>query len=320
MTMTWIGDNFEHGTFSTQGASIKFGTTKRGTLFNIRLNKIDNNDDGSMFKGSYYFTINVKELKEGSLGIGIVKNDEFNPGWKCRGMFYNGNLTNGSAALLTSFGDFIKCGDDVGILVNRDDGIELVIYLNGRCLGSAFKINNDDGKEYYPCLHMDGNATVDFTFINETSKLPTIRHRQGCNYDDKYSGDWKIKEILSDKELDEYPLNQATNDAVISLDLVKPCHYNLCIKVGNMLRTNMYIIDHNDPFDEVEVKAVMSTMMMPSPEQFELERLLSSSLPTIHKATVSKDKLSNEQLVLKGPAFELLCERYMKQFSPLNTY
>jgi len=317
--MIWIGDDYEHGKFSTKGSTIKFFTTKRGTPFNIRLDRIADDDDVSTFRGNCYFTAKVKELKDGSLGIGIVKNDEFKSGWKCKGMFYNGNLTNGSAALLTGFGDFIKCGDEVGVLVNRDGGIKLIIYLNGRCLGCAFKII-DDGNEYYPCLHIDGDAAVDFTFTTETSKFPTIKHRQGCNYDDGYSGDWRIKHVMSGPELHEYPLNEPTKNVILSMNVVKPCHYNLSIKVGNSLRTNMHVVGRDDPFDKVEIRAVMSTMMMPSPEQFELERLLSSSLPTIHKTIVSKDDSSNEQLILNGPTIELICERYEKQFSCLNVY
>ena len=57
-----------------------------------------------------------------SLGAGLVERDGFLPGWKARGCFYNGNVTNGSAALIVGFGDRIKAGDAVGVYCRRDGG------------------------------------------------------------------------------------------------------------------------------------------------------------------------------------------------------
>jgi len=328
----WVGDGYEKGILSVDGSTIKFGTKQRGTPFNIRLDGI--NDNGSAFQKNYYFTAKVKKLDDGSLGLGIVNEKEFKSGWKCKGMFYNGNLTNGSAALLTSFGDFIKCEDEIGVLVirsgdsnegNKDSSIELIIYLNGRCLGSAFKINerNDDAIEcYYPCLHIDGNAEVDFSFITNEDDFPTVKHRQACNYGDKYSGDWLLKKIFHGPELSEHPLLQRYNmkDIILSLHLIESTRYNLSIKVGNTLRANLHVTGQDDAFDKIKIGRVMSTMMMPTPEQSELERLLSSCLPTIHKSIVTKDNPSSENLIVNGPTVELICERYEKQHPCLNSY
>ena len=331
----WIGDGYEKGSLSVDGSMIKFGTNARGTPFNIRLDGIDDNDtndNNSIFQKSYYFTANVQELDGGALGLGIVNKNEFKSGWKCKGMFYNGNLSNGSAALLTDFGDFIKGGDQIGVLVirskksNEDDfSMELIIYLNGRCLGSAFKINemNNDAMEcYYPCLHIDGNAVVNFTFITNESDFPSARHRQACSYGDSYSGDWLLKKIFRGPELSEHPLLQHNNmkGIILSLHLMGTSHYNLSVKVGNTLRTNLHVIGHDDAFDKIEIGRVMSTMMRPTPEQSELEQLLSSCLPSIYKCIVTKDNVSSENLILNGPTVELICERHEKQHPCLNRY
>ena len=61
-------------------------------------------------KSFYLHVTIVKEIiNSGSLSVGVVRQDQFQQGYKIRGMFYNGNLTNVSiSALKVGWGPYLK--------------------------------------------------------------------------------------------------------------------------------------------------------------------------------------------------------------------
>ena len=104
VAMNWIGDGKGDASFTVQDASVlcvRGGET--GTPFNIRL-------DLQTPRPDYYFQVVIQEMTD-SLSVGIVTPSEFQPGWKTKGMFYNGNLTNGSAALAVNWGPRFGIGE-----------------------------------------------------------------------------------------------------------------------------------------------------------------------------------------------------------------
>jgi hypothetical protein len=64
-------------------------------------------DNNLLFPESYWFTVEIVDLgadnnnnnSSNSISVGVIFTDEFKPGYKIKGMFYNGNLTNGRAGL-----------------------------------------------------------------------------------------------------------------------------------------------------------------------------------------------------------------------------
>ena len=158
----WIGDGTEGATLSVDGSSIIFGSAKRGTPYNVRLNS----SNSAAASDNLYYEITLDEVESGNLAVGFVTPEKFLPGWKTRGLFYNGNLTNGSAGLRMGFGKFLKAGDTVGsYLVREDDNatVKVVFYLNGRCLGPGFVVPSSSTDAFYPCLHLDGKAKVTYS-------------------------------------------------------------------------------------------------------------------------------------------------------------
>jgi len=130
-TTKWIGAGGEgEGTIEeSSNVLLKIASSRRGSPFNAAL--FSDEDPSSLTSSSYYLQVKILAL-EGNLSVGVVTRDEFQPGYKISGMFYNGNLTNGSAALVTSFGDeHIKAGMTVGLLYEKDASQENVyIYVN----------------------------------------------------------------------------------------------------------------------------------------------------------------------------------------------
>lgn len=76
-------------------------------------------------------------------------------GYKCKGLFYGGpgNLSDGSAALRTNFGDEVHQGDVIGVLIQRDGArLRMILYHNARCLGPAEDLPDQSNNHYVTVL------------------------------------------------------------------------------------------------------------------------------------------------------------------------
>ena len=319
----WIGDGTDGATLlqvsddpdeGSAPSTITFGTAKRGTPYNVRLDSSASPSPPFSPADALYYEITLDEVGSGNLAMGYVTRDNFLPGWKTRGMFYNGNLTNGSAGLRMGFGPFLKAGDTVGSYLIRDNNtVKVVFYLNGRCLGPGFVISASCTDVFYPCLHLDGMATVTY-FTPKT--FPSVVEREPATFDDPYNGDWLLKKAMTGPELHELPLPE---DAKIVLGFGNNDGggtYRLSIKVANMFNTSVKIVEKTEAFDKIEVGPAMATRMMPPPDLEPVERFMEEGLETLYKMIVSGDG----SLILTGPAAEMICERYEKSFDPVTSY
>jgi hypothetical protein len=310
MTTSWIGDGTDGATLAVEGSSITFGSSRRGTPYNVRLDSSLSPTDNLY----YEVTLDVSEETHGNLAVGFVTSEKFLPGWKTRGLFYNGNLSNGSAGLRMGFGSFLKEGDTVGCFLIRDnDGTtaKVVFYLNGRCLGPGFAIPSCTDA-FYPCLHLDGKAKV--TYSVPTS-FPSVVDREPAKHDDPYSGDWLLKRAMTGPELHELPLPEEAN-IVLSFGDNDGGMYRLSIKVANTFNTSVKVVGKMEEFDKIEVGPAMATRMMPPPILEPVEQFVEGGLETLYKMIVSGDG----NLVLTGPVAEMICERYEKSFDPVTSY
>ena len=307
---SWIGDGMEGATLSVDGSSITLGSAKRGTPYNVRLNS---SNSPAASDNNLYYEITLDEAESGNLAVGFVTPETFLPGWKTRGLFYNGNLANGSAGLRMGFGKFLKTGDTVGsYLVREDDNatVKIVFYLNGRCLGPGFVVPSTDA--FYPCLHLDGKAKVTYS---APASFPSVVHREPATYNDAYSGDWILNKAMTGPELHELPL-PAESKIILSFGDINDGMYRLSIKVANTFNTSVKIVGKMEAFDKIEVGSAMATRMMPPPVLEPVERFMEEGLETLYKMIVSGDG----NLILTGPAAEMICERYEKSFEPVTSY
>ena len=316
-TSGWIGDGTDGATLSVDGSSITFGTARRGTPYNVRLDS--SNSAASNFSSptdNLYYEITLDEAESGNLAVGFVTPDKFLPGWKTRGLFYNGNLTNGSAGLRMGFGKFLNAGDTVGSYLVRDDEntmVKVVFYLNGRCLGPGFVIPSSSTDVFYPCLHLDGKAKVTYS---APASFPTVIDRERATYRDAYSGDWILNKAMTGPELHELPLPAEAKIILSFGDIDNDGMYRLSIKVANTFNTSVKIVGQMEAFDKIEVGPAMATRMMPPPTLELVERFMEEGLETLYKMIVSGDG----NLILTGPAAEMICKRYEKTFEPVTSY
>ena len=104
-----------------------------GAPYTIRLNASSPSPSPSLLVSSQntstvsYFEMTVRNMdttRNTSLSLGYVTDTALQPGWKARGMFYNGlNVTNIAALQIGAFGPrAIQAGDTIGVALHRKTG------------------------------------------------------------------------------------------------------------------------------------------------------------------------------------------------------
>lgn len=260
--------------------------------------------------------------KGAALGVGLVTADGFQSGWKTKGCFYNGNITNGSAGLIIGFGKFIKELDTVGVYQQKSDKqCNIIFFHNGRCLGAGFSL--DDSQEVlFPCLHLSGSATVEFS----VPPSPTVYEREQAvqnDDDDAYGGDWVIEQAFAGPELTGLPLPTGSRFKV-SFEKISTApstegtlQYRLSIKISNSLHTALAITGKMEAFDSIEfLGPCAGTRMMPRPACAKVEQLIQTAMDNGWRKMIVSEK---GQLIMTGPTAEIICSRYVETFEPVRS-
>jgi hypothetical protein len=104
--------------------------------------------------GQYFWQLEFPELDSqggGCVSVGLTTDQGFQSGWGLKAMKYLGNLSDGSALLVSAFGDQIKQNDKVGLLLQLTDAdLKLYIFHNDQPLGLAFHFQSPYPKPLYP--------------------------------------------------------------------------------------------------------------------------------------------------------------------------
>jgi len=104
--------------------------------------------------GQYFWQIEIKEIQTpggGGVSVGLTTDQGFQGGWGLKAMKYLGNLSDGSSLLVSSFGDQIKQGDKIGLLLQLTNAdLKLYIFHNDQPLGLAFHTQAPYSKPLYP--------------------------------------------------------------------------------------------------------------------------------------------------------------------------
>jgi len=316
--LKWIGAGAKGGSIDldeTSSSTIAFASATQGTPFNIRLDS----DDPSISDNSYYEVKIINMGKDASLGVGLVTANGFQPGWKTKGCFYNGNITNGSAGLVIGFGKCIEEGDTVGVYQKCGERCNnIIFYHNGRCLGAGFSLGGNN-QNFFPCLNLSGKATVRYS----TPLPPTIfeREQEKNSNDDPYSGDWAIEQAFTGPELHEIPLpeNSTFKVSFEKAGALLPDQYHVSIKISNSFRTSFKITGKMEAFDKIDFTGhCMSTRMRPMPGFDKVEQFISSAVRIeggFQKMIVGEDG----KLIMSGPTEEMICSRYFETFEPVES-
>lgn len=315
---TWVDDGSKDSVITIddeKSSTITITSRTEMTPFNVMLNisSLLLDDD------SFYYEITLSSL-DGTISTGLVKKNDFRPGWDIDGLFYNGNVHNGKAALITGFGDeMVRAGDTVGVYAKRrlqqhndPDSSELIVayYINGRCLGTGFRLADDD--LFFPCLSVSGSATFSYA---APEILPLVVIREEPIYTD-YTGKWKLMRVFMGPELGEFPL-PSDRDIVFSFgDLTDDNVYPLSVSMMNTVSGTVKLTNNDtfEPFDGVKIEMMSGTLMMPPPLWQGVESNITSSLPDIYKIIIS------DGLIMSGPAAEFILEPYAPFFEPCTGY
>jgi len=296
-TLTWVGDGLEGSTLTQTGNDLVIASKSTGTPFNVRL-------DTEKAAQDYYLQVSITSLK-GHLSIGAVKKDEFKSGWKGKGMFYNGNLTNAGAALKTDWGPRFAVGDSLGIRVAHGDALEVAFYKNGKSLGTGFKLAGNT-TTYYPCLHISGFCSVS---VEIPEQLPSTA-LQGATATG-FFGTWKMDKAWDGEKSVAIPDGRPLQ---LILGKDKVGGLTMSCKIGNSLNGQVKVLEETETSMTVETGPFMMTMMMPPPQYRAMENLISM------KAITKMDLEENTKLTLSGPEMKVECSRLARTPEALTKY
>jgi len=298
-TPTWIPDDDSNGTLIQNGNTLSISSASRGTPFNVRIDSTRPNED-------YYFQATITAL-QGNLSIGVISKGEFFPGWKAKWMFFNGNLTNGSAALMTNWGPRFKVGDSLGVRVTPGNkSLDVTYFRNGASIGTGFRLANNMAV-FYPCLHVSGSASLELAFPPElpSIEIPAVEPSG-------FFGDWKLEKAWNGET--EIDIPRKLIQLVLAEDETSPNYLQMSFKVGNSLNGRAKFVKENESFMTIECGPFMSTRMMPPPELLPLETFLGS------KKITNLTLQDNATLVLSGPEMKTEWSRYVRNPQPLSNY
>jgi hypothetical protein len=256
--------------------------------------------EGTTFPDSYFFATRIIDSKAGYVSVGVVTPNEFLPGYKIKGMFYNGNLTNGSAALQCSYGPYLKSGDWVVLecthylSTNDDDNnnnnnstgstsFAMTIYVNGNKVGRGFEISitNPSDQRFYPCLSVSNKVELlvqvmdqkpDFSNVPQASVLPL-------------QGKWKIVDAKKDTAGIKCVIpvkDEAGNlltpqrDIIMTISQSRDGVLEVGVKVYNSLSMLVGYTSNHDKtvYELAPQKGIRTSLMMPPPPYLVVENEL----------------------------------------------
>jgi len=238
------------------------------------------------FPDSYWFQVRIVEKdRSSSVSVGVVLPSEFQQGYKNKGMFYNGNLTNGSAALKTGYGPYLQQGDVIVLECTHDHNshfFALTIHVNGKRIGRGFEIATTDGAAtFVPCLAIQGKNLKLLAQIHEA--MPDLSPLERSIH--PLEGKWKIEKAAkgTNHNDDIIPVEGGQEGRGIIMSISPETEDKLGISVhvfNNIGLQKQYTASPDKKiFDVVNVgHGPITTMMMPPPPYHTVEQELAKAM------------------------------------------
>ncbi|KAL3931637.1 MAG: hypothetical protein SGARI_004156 [Bacillariaceae sp.] len=303
-------------------------TAKQGSPINIMATSTEIPD-------SYYLQVRIVD-KGNSVSAGVVLPSEFLPGYKNKGCFYNGNLTNGSAALKTGYGPYLKNGDVVVLECAHSGGnsFSLDVYVNSKHIGRGFEIATTSNERFMPCLAVTGKVEL---LVQVLAEKPILSSSEVPMH--PLEGKWKIENAKKDTTGNENVIpvrdaagNELPNQRDIVLDIVPDekeggsPSIRVSVKVFNNIGVHMNYTSNDDKtiYDVSTTGHPMMTMMMPPPPYDQIEQQLSHAI-TNHWQSFRLSDVENgeaKKLTITTVQNHVMahCTRSLNDSAPLTKY
>eukprot|EP01121_Diplochlamys_sp_Union-15-3_P022806 TRINITY_DN981_c0_g1_i3.p1 TRINITY_DN981_c0_g1~~TRINITY_DN981_c0_g1_i3.p1 ORF type:complete len:291 (+),score=48.52 TRINITY_DN981_c0_g1_i3:95-967(+) len=177
---------------------------------------------GGFSSGRHYFEV---EIHSGDVKVGVTTETHFAPGWANRGLYYLGNLSDGNALLISSFGPKIKPSDKVGVALElTDSSLKIYVIINGKSLGLTFFVSAPYPKPLFPAVSFSSPGEVT---LSMPSKWPSIEYEPDVEVG--IGGSWEARGI------------KGVGEHAIGLN-IKPAesnNYSLVFKVVNSITATL---------------------------------------------------------------------------------
>lgn len=270
--------------------------------------------------GTSYFEVTVEELASNAK-VGIATEAHFKKGYAMKGLFFNGNLTDGSAGLQFGFGEVIQTGMVIGVRVDLEtEKVTVIFYQDGRCLGPGF-ISKREAQDalVYPVVSAGHDG--DRFSIKFPLPVPLQLERQPLREEkDLFLGKWLLKSLFLGPELGEFPLaSRAPGLKMILVVMQDPSHppftssYRMSIQIGNTLMFTGKALEDESvrPFQKLILAPVGSTRMLPSTAINEVESQVKKALSEFNEPTPGKWLLQEDgdMLLVNGATIEMSFSR-----------
>jgi hypothetical protein len=238
---------------------------------------------------SYWYEVRiVKKDRSASLSVGVVLPTEFHRGYKTKGMFYNGNLTNGSAALKTGYGPYLKEGDVVVLGCSRvSDRFVMTVFVNGDRVGRGFDVRTttSDEETFTPCLAVHGKDVHVLARITDRppSTASTNDDVNSGRPSHPFEGKWTLIEAIMDDGERLYPVPDGVEPIHVWMN-IQPEEQDdkvllhVTLRICNIKNTTLEVVSASLDGRTYHVKLtghVTSTLLMPPPEYRQVENGLS---------------------------------------------
>lgn len=249
----------------------------------------------SSLPDSFWFQVRIVDGGE-SVSLGVVTPEEFLPGYKTKGMFYNGNLTNGSGALKVGYGPYIKSGDVVVLecshmtmtttTTTSDHAFAMTVYVNGKKIGRGFEIaTTHPDQRFFPCLAVRGKVDLLVQVLEQqpdpSEATQVVTH--------PLEGKWKVVNAKKSPTDHEYfiPIKEESGndlpdqqDVMMELSSVTDSSLKLSVKVRNSMHVCMdYTATPDKSIYDVTASGKMATTrMLPRPPYRQVEMDISKAI------------------------------------------
>lgn len=263
-----------------------------------------------------YFEVTVEELTSNAK-VGIATEAYFKKGYAMKGLFFNGNLTDGSAGLQFGFGKVIQKGMVIGVRIDLEaEKVTVIFFQDGRCLGPGFIARREAPDALvYPVVSAGHDG--DRFSIKFPLPVPLQLDRQPLRDDkDMFLGKWLLKSLFLGPELGEFPFATRTPDLKITLDVMQdPSHppfsssYRMSLCIGNTLMFTGKASEDDAlrPFQKLILVSAGSTRLLPSPAINEVESQVKKALSEFNEPTPGKWLLqgTGDILLMTGCTIEM---------------